>query len=109
MAPSFTLFNQSFDSFAGDYFNVDAALHNDSFGMVRTGSLAGPDEGTQPVGPVAAAAAAAAAAVPGGGAPSSSSPQSATRVLQSSLSAAGPVPALGVVATKSWSLQRLDI
>jgi hypothetical protein len=39
MAPSFNLFNQSFDSF-GDtpYFNVDSTLQNDSFGIVRTGS-----------------------------------------------------------------------
>jgi hypothetical protein len=40
MAPSFNLFNQSFDSF-GDtqYFNVDSTLQNDSFGIVRTGSV----------------------------------------------------------------------
>lgn len=44
MAPSFNLFNQSFDSF-GDtqYFNVDSTLQNDSFGIVRTGS--GENEG----------------------------------------------------------------
>lgn len=45
MAPSFNLFNQSFDSF-GDtqYFNVDSALGQmDSFGMTRSGSNAGND------------------------------------------------------------------
>lgn len=39
-APSFSLFNQSFDSFGdGHYFNVDASLQNDSFGMVRATSV----------------------------------------------------------------------
>ena len=39
-APSFSLFNQSFDSFGdGHYFNVDATLQNDSFGMVRAASV----------------------------------------------------------------------
>jgi hypothetical protein len=39
-APSFSLFNQSFDSFGdGHYFNVDASLQNDSFGMVRVSSV----------------------------------------------------------------------
>lgn len=38
MAPSFNLFNQSFDSLGGDYFHVDSALQNDSFGIGRTGS-----------------------------------------------------------------------
>jgi len=43
MAPSFSLFNQSFDSFGdGHYFNVEASLQNDSFGIGRTGS-ADPD------------------------------------------------------------------
>ena len=37
MAPSFTLFNQSFDSFGdGNYFNVDSTLQNDSFGMTQS-------------------------------------------------------------------------
>lgn len=40
MAPSFTLFNQSFDSFGdGNYFNVDTSLQNDSFGMAQTKSI----------------------------------------------------------------------
>lgn len=38
MASSFNLFNQSFDSFGGDYFNVDPSLQNDSFGIGRAGS-----------------------------------------------------------------------
>ena len=43
MAPSFSLFNQSFDSFGdGHYFNVESSLQNDSFGIGRTGS-ADPD------------------------------------------------------------------
>lgn len=47
MAPSFTLFNHSFDSLGENYFNVDASLHNDSFGMIRTGSVAEAETGTQ--------------------------------------------------------------
>ena len=40
MAPSFTLFNQSFDSFGDtNYFNVESTLQNDSFGMARTNSV----------------------------------------------------------------------
>lgn len=36
IAPSFTLFNQSFDSFGdGNYFPMDGALQNDSFGLGR--------------------------------------------------------------------------
>ena len=39
-APSFSLFNQSFDSFGdGHYFNVDSSLHNDSFGIARVASV----------------------------------------------------------------------
>lgn len=39
MNPSFTLFNQSFDSFGENYFSVDATMQAaDSFGMSRTGS-----------------------------------------------------------------------
>jgi len=46
-APSFSLFNQSFDSFGdGHYFNVDSSLQNDSFGMGRTTSV-GEDGTTQ--------------------------------------------------------------
>ena len=46
MAPSFSLFNQSFDSF-GDvqYFAVDSTLDNDSFGMSGVPSLGGDNEG----------------------------------------------------------------
>jgi len=41
MAPSFNLFNQSFDSFGdGHYFNVEGSLtNNDSFGLGRTDSI----------------------------------------------------------------------
>ena len=46
-APSFSLFNQSFDSFGdGNYFNVDSTLHNDSFGMGRIASV-DPESATQ--------------------------------------------------------------
>lgn len=46
-APSFSLFNQSFDSFGdGHYFNVDSTLQNDSFGMGRIASV-DPDAATQ--------------------------------------------------------------
>lgn len=39
-APSFSLFNQSFDSFGdGHYFNVDSTLQADSFGIGRTASV----------------------------------------------------------------------
>lgn len=49
IAPSFNLFNQSFDSF-GDahYFNVDSTLQADSFGLGRTQSV-GNDATTQQV------------------------------------------------------------
>lgn len=44
MNASFTLFNQSFDSFGENYFNVDSTLHTaDSFGMSRP-----PSSGEQP-------------------------------------------------------------
>jgi len=47
MAPSFNLFNQSFDSFGdGHYFNVEGSLHADSFGLGRTDS-AGAEAGAQ--------------------------------------------------------------
>ena len=50
MNASFTLFNQSFDSFGENYFNVDSTLHTaDSFGINRTGSGGQQaEESTQP-------------------------------------------------------------
>ena len=40
IAPSFNLFNQSFDSFGdGHYFNVEGSLQADSFGLGRTDSV----------------------------------------------------------------------
>jgi hypothetical protein len=48
MAPSFNLFNQSFDSFGdAQYFNVDSTLQNDSFGMVRSNSIENEGGATQ--------------------------------------------------------------
>lgn len=43
--PSFTLFNQSFDSLGENYLNVESTLHADSFGMMQTGSTVGEGEG----------------------------------------------------------------
>lgn len=44
IAPSFVLFNQSFDSFGdGNYFNVESSLQADSFGMARTSSIENPE------------------------------------------------------------------
>ena len=52
MNASFTLFNQSFDSFGDNYFNVDSTLHAaDSFGIPQSGSGGHPasaEEGKSP-------------------------------------------------------------
>ena len=45
IAPSFTLFNQSFDSLGENYLNVESTLHADSFGMMPTASTGGETDG----------------------------------------------------------------